>query len=95
MNFRLKLKSGAIIVGCFMQTLYGYSNIETGESYGFDDVECILPLGKEDVLRFELKEWSEISSKLAYFITRCSDEHKAYIMGELEALLDFIKEEKK
>lgn len=95
MNLRLKLKSGTIVKGCFMQTLFGYSNVDTGLSYAYDDVEEVLPLEKKDLLKIELNEWSEISTKLASFIVHCSEEHKAYIRGELEALLDFIKEEKK
>jgi len=94
MNLRLKLKSGTIVKGRFMQTLFGYSNVDTGLSYAYDDVEEVLPLEKKDLLEIELNEWSEISIKLASFIAHCSEEHKAYIRGELETLLDFIKEKK-
>lgn len=94
MDFRLRLKSGTVVRGRFMQTLFGYSNVDTGFSYAYDDVEEVLPLERRDLLKAELMEWAEISSKLVLFLMHCSEENKAYIKGELEAWLDFLKEKK-
>lgn len=41
----------------------------------------------------ELKNWQELKEKVVAFTRNCSDDVKPYILGQLEALTDILREQ--
>lgn len=41
----------------------------------------------------EIKNWHELSEKIVSFTSKCSEDIKPYILGQLEALSDILREQ--